>query len=98
MQFHTPLVNWSYCGRRFVCCSQVRLAWKTSLAWKTISCQTEKGNRVKHSQIWQGTDVEDGRCHDNSLSLTSRPGDLLGVPPGRYDSLNTEAVKAYLYL
>ena len=29
----------------FVCC------WKACLAWKTISCQTEKGNRVIHSQI-----------------------------------------------
>ena len=37
----------------FVCCLEV------SLAWKTVSCQTDNGNRVKHSQIWQGTSEED---------------------------------------
>ena len=37
----------------FACCFQV------CLTWKTISCQTDKGNRVKHSQFLQGTCVED---------------------------------------
>ena len=32
----------------FVCCLQV------CLAWKTIFCQTDKGNRVKHRQILAG--------------------------------------------
>ena len=47
---NTPFVYWCYCGRKvlfekvclFVCCSQV------NVAWKTIFCQAEKGNRVKH--------------------------------------------------
>ena len=34
-------------------CSQI------SLAWKTISCKTEKGNEVKHRQIWQCNSVDD---------------------------------------
>ena len=41
------IVAEKFCLREseFVCCLQV------CLAWKTISCQTDKGNRVKHSQI-----------------------------------------------
>ena len=46
-QQHTPFVDWSN-WQRGVCSSQV------ILAWKTISCQTEKGNRVKHRQILPG--------------------------------------------
>ena len=52
---NTPFVKWCYCGREVlfgkvcVCCLQV------CLAWKTISCQTDKGNRVKHVQFLQGT-------------------------------------------
>ena len=37
----------------FVCCLQV------CLACKTISCQTDKKNRVKHSQIMQGNCLKD---------------------------------------
>ena len=44
----------------FVCCFQV------SLAWKTISCQMEKGNRVKHRQIWQGNCVEEVNLADQN--------------------------------
>ena len=39
----------------FRCCLQV------CLAGKTISCQTEKGNRVKHRQILQGKILCGGR-------------------------------------
>ena len=28
-----------------------KFCFKVCLAWKTISCQTDKGNRVKHGQI-----------------------------------------------
>ena len=39
--------------RKCVCC------WQVCLAWKTISCLTDMCNRIKHSQIWQGTCEED---------------------------------------
>ena len=47
-QQHTTLVNWCFCLREVlfqcvVCCVQV------CLAWKTISCQTCKGNRLYSS-------------------------------------------------
>ena len=40
------------------------------LAWNTISCQTDKGNRVKQSQFLQGTCVEDaGKTSNNSIGF-----------------------------
>ena len=48
---HTTYVNWCYCLREvlfqkvFVCCLQA------CPAWKTISYQRDKGNRVKHVQF-----------------------------------------------
>ena len=52
--------------RKCVCCLHV------SFAWKTISCHTEKGNGVKHKQIWQGNCVEDvvKMNNDNWLKTT----------------------------
>ena len=56
-QQRATFVDWCYCLREVlfqcVCCLQV------CLVWKTISCHTDKENRVKYSQIWQGT------CEEN---------------------------------
>ena len=49
------IVAEKFCLRKCVCCSQV------SFAWKTFLFQTEKGNRVRYRQIWQGNCVEDVR-------------------------------------
>ena len=39
------IVSDKFCFRKFFCCLQV------CLTWKTFSCQTDMGNRVKHDQI-----------------------------------------------
>ena len=46
------IVSEKFCFSKFVvCCLQV------CLAWKTISCQTDMGNRLKHVQFSQGVPV-----------------------------------------
>ena len=56
-QHFTPFFDWGCCGREvlfekvFVYCFQVYLAWKI------ISCQTDKGNRVRRVKISQGISV-----------------------------------------
>ena len=52
--------NWFYYGREvlFELESVFDYCSHASLARKTISCQTEKGHRVKHRQICQGNCVE----------------------------------------
>ena len=49
------IVSEKFCFRKCVCCLQV------CRAWKTISCKTDKVNRVKHSQFSQDTGVEDAQ-------------------------------------
>ena len=64
-----------------VCCLQV------SLAWKTISCQTEKENRVKIKQIWHGNCVEDGQHlvnNDINLYIFYSYKKWIGVTPTDY--------------
>ena len=48
----------------FVCCLQV------CLAWKTISCQTDTGNRVKRSQFSQGTCGEDDTKYETIIQAS----------------------------
>ena len=47
-------------SERFCFWKCVRCCLQVCPAWETISCQTEKGDRVKHGRIQQGTCVEDG--------------------------------------
>ena len=51
------------CLRKCVCFSKV------CHAWKTISCQTEMRNRVKHRQVWQGNCVEDGKEGQGEITV-----------------------------
>ena len=53
---HTTFVNCCYCFRK-VLFQLVSLLLEVSLAWKSISCQTYKGNRAKNSQFSQGVPV-----------------------------------------
>ena len=53
------IVAVNFCLRKCVYCLQV------CLAWKTIFCQTNKVNRVKHVQIQQGTCQEDANTLDS---------------------------------
>ena len=55
------IVAENFCIRNCVCCSQV---CPLCHVWKAISCQTEKGNKAKHRQSWQGNSVEDGYTSD----------------------------------
>ena len=48
----------------FVCCLQL------CPAWKTVFCQTDKGNSVKHIQIYQDTcEDEHSKVYKSGLNL-----------------------------
>ena len=73
------------------------------LAWKTISCQSEKGKRVKHRHIQQDNCVDDTvmyPCcfHFASPNSAVRPiiGDMLYTTRGRGCSSTAKKLRALL--